>query len=59
MAGGFKSHGETLYFAKGDPEIVLKMCQGYVSESGGEQRADWPFWMSTKTRSNAISETGD
>lgn len=59
MAGGFKSHGETLYFAKGDPEVVLKMCQGYVSESGGEQRADWPFWMSTRTRSNAISETGD
>ncbi len=59
MVSGFKSRDETLYFAKGDPEVVLKMCPTYVSESGREQRAGWPIWMSMRTCSNTISETGD
>lgn len=59
MACGFEADGETLYFAKGDPDVVLKMCRSYVTQSGGEQQADWSFWTATRAHGESVSRMGD
>jgi len=40
MAAGFVRGNEHLWFAKGDPDIVLRMCSGYLDASGTPRRVD-------------------
>jgi Ca2+-transporting ATPase len=38
MACGFELDDKRIYFAKGDPEIILKMCKSYITVSGIEKK---------------------
>lgn len=59
MACGFESGEKTVFFAKGDPDVVLKMCGTYSTLSGTQQKLDLPFWTSTRTHAESISKAGD
>ncbi len=59
MATGFQLNGENLYFAKGDPEVVLKMCRSYITASGIEKNADADFRQSIRAQANSINREGD
>lgn len=59
MAAGFASHGKQVYFAKGDPEVILKMCEKYVEMSGEEKKVDLDFLTSFKSQTNFIDAHGD
>lgn len=59
MAAGFEHDGRTLYFAKGDPETILRMCDGYFLVSGAERRMDGEFGQSVRAKTQAISQEGD
>lgn len=49
--------GAAYKFAKGDPEIILKMCRGYLSDTGTEKLGS-DFRLSLKSSIDAISERG-
>ena len=59
MAAGFERGAEKLYFAKGDPEIVLKMCRGYVTTAGDKKEPDFLFHRFLRTRIEALTEAGN
>ncbi len=59
MACGFEARGKMLYFAKGDPEALLKKCVRYISSAGDEQGADLLFRGAVQRRSEAIGRAGD
>lgn len=60
MACGFQ-FSETIayYFAKGDPEVILRMCDSYVTISGVKKKMDFDLLSSTKTNIDTINKTGD
>jgi len=59
MACGFEFDEKEIYFAKGDPEIILRMCENYVTGSGVEKRVDLEFWSSTNQKTHSINQKGD
>ncbi|MCW3996124.1 MAG: HAD-IC family P-type ATPase [Candidatus Bathyarchaeota archaeon] len=59
MSAGFSMGKEKIYFVKGDPEIILKMCRRYAAISGVENKIDLNFLSSIKTKSNIIDASGD
>jgi Ca2+-transporting ATPase len=60
MACGFKcSDTTTYYFAKGDPEVILRMCDSYVTISGIKKKMDYDLLSSVKTNIDSINKTGD
>jgi Ca2+-transporting ATPase len=59
MACGFDSGGQSVFFAKGDPDVVLKMFGTYLTFAQGAQKLDLPFWQSTRDRAESISKAGD
>jgi Ca2+-transporting ATPase len=59
MVAGFELDGKQLYFAKGDPEVVWKMCRSYTTESGAVKAIDWAFLQSLRTHIEAINQAGD
>ncbi len=59
MAAGFERGDETLYFAKGDPEVILKMCRGYLTAAGDQRETDFLFRRFARTKVEAITEAGD
>jgi len=59
MACGFRLNDKHLFFAKGDPEVILKMCGSYVAGSGIEKRIDWPFLLSLRAQMDSINQEGD
>lgn len=59
MACGFESSGKTLYFVKGDPEVVLKLCRSCVTQSDLQQMIDLRIWITIEAHRKSISETGD
>jgi len=58
MACGFELEGKKIYFAKGDPEVILKMCQNYLTTSGKERKADLEF-LSINAKTFSINQQGD
>jgi len=58
MACGFELEGKKIYFAKGDPEVILKMCQNYLTTSGIERKADLEF-LSINAKTYSINQQGD
>jgi P-type Ca2+ transporter type 2C len=59
MVAGFELDGRKLYFAKGDPEVVWKMCRSYTTESGAVKEIDWAFLQSLRMHIEAINQAGD
>jgi magnesium-transporting ATPase (P-type) len=59
MACGFELDDKKIYFAKGDPEIILKMCENYVKVSGIEKKVDLGFWSSINQKTYSINQKGD
>jgi Ca2+-transporting ATPase len=59
MVCGFELDDKKIYFAKGDPEIILKMCKNYVTASGIEKKADLGFWSSINQKTYSINQKGD
>ena len=59
MVCGFELDGKEIYFAKGDPEIILRMCESYVTGSGVRKKVDIEFWSSTNQKTHSINQKGD
>ena len=59
MVAGFEMEGRQVYFAKGDNEIIQKMCDGYVTMSGGRKKTGPEFWHSIRLNMEAINQNGD
>lgn len=47
------------YFAKGDPDVVLKMCDSYLVQSGRKKAADSDFWLFRNDSANSIIQRGN
>jgi Ca2+-transporting ATPase len=60
MACGFKDSksGKPIHFAKGDPDVLLKMCCRYVTSTGEKKPVDFSFMSSVQTRLAAMSDDG-
>lgn len=58
MAAGFQQNDRQLYFVKGDPEVVLKMCRSQLTATGREQEIDPRFYDFIRTRLDAITQAG-
>jgi Ca2+-transporting ATPase len=59
MACGFELEDRKTYFAKGDPEIILKMCQNYTTVLGKEKKLDLEFLLSMNAKTHTINQNGD
>jgi Ca2+-transporting ATPase len=59
MACGFELDDKRIYFAKGDPEIIFKMCKSYITVSGIEKKMDLEFLLSFNAKTYSINQTGD
>ena len=59
MACGFELDDKKIYFAKGDPDIILRMCKSYATTSGVEKKADLDFLLSINTKTRSINQRGD
>jgi Ca2+-transporting ATPase len=60
MACGFETRdAERHYFAKGDPEVVSRMCSHYLTSAGTMKKVDYEFWSTIKTGVDAIIQSGD
>jgi len=59
IACGFEFDDMKIYFAKGDPEIILKMCKYYVTISGLEKKLDLNFLSSINAKTRSIDQNGD
>jgi len=59
MACGFELEAGKTYFAKGDPEVILKMCQTYATVAGIEKKLDLDFLSSMNAKTHTINQNGD
>lgn len=59
MVAGFERGDQTLYFAKGDPEVILKMCTGYVTASGSVSRLDRASLGAIRAATDSANQQGD
>jgi Ca2+-transporting ATPase len=60
MACGFQfSDKVTYYFAKGDPEVILRMCDSYLTISCLKKNMDYDLLSSVRTNIDSINKTGD
>ncbi len=59
MAAGFELGDQRLYFAKGDPEVILKMCRSHLTVAGDEKEMDFPFRRFVRIKIDAITREGN
>jgi magnesium-transporting ATPase (P-type) len=59
MVAGFERGDQRLYFAKGDPEVIVKMCAGYMTASGDLRKVDGFFLGSIKSVTDLVNQQGD
>jgi len=59
MACGFEHKNKKIYFAKGDPEVILRMCKNYITTSGVEKKASLSFLSSITAKTYSINQKGD
>jgi len=50
--------GKRIYFAKGDPEVLLAMCQRYATLAADEKPCDFSFLSAVRTKIAAMSNDG-
>lgn len=57
MACGYElKDKEVYYFAKGDPDIIIRMCNNYITKSGTVKKMDSDFWFFNKSNIDAINQ---
>lgn len=60
MVCGYKlKDSGVYYFAKGDPDIILKMCDTYLMESGQKKTADFDFLILNNENIRSINQRGN
>jgi Ca2+-transporting ATPase len=59
MICGFEHTEETFCFAKGDPDVILKMCNGYMAEDGRTERIQSDFLLTNRSVLTEIGQSGD
>jgi Ca2+-transporting ATPase len=59
MVSGFASGDKKLFFAKGDPEIIRKMCKNYVASSNEEKKFDLDAVSQFKFKTSSTDNSGD
>jgi len=59
MACGFEHKDKKMYFAKGDPDVILRMCRSYVTTSGIEKEASLISLSSMTAKTHSINQKGD
>ena len=59
MACGFELDGKKIYFAKGDPDVILRMCKNYITTSGIKKKTDLGFLSSINAKTYSINRKGD
>ncbi|NPV09699.1 MAG: cation-transporting P-type ATPase [Anaerolineae bacterium] len=59
MAAGFDFHDHALYFAKGDPEVILPMCGDYLNAVGAETKLDPAALSRLRHHLEAAGQAGD
>jgi len=47
-----------IYFAKGDPEVVLKKCNSYVTPMGQRRPKDFSFLSAVRVKMEEMSRDG-
>jgi Ca2+-transporting ATPase len=60
MACGFDHgySGKRIYFAKGDPEVLLKKCNSYVNSLGERRSLDFSFLLALRVKMKEMSYGG-
>ncbi len=60
MACGFDHgiSGERIYFAKGDPEVLLRKCNSYVTAFGERRPMDFSFLSAVRIKIEEMSRDG-
>jgi len=59
MACGFELDGRKAYFAKGDPQVIAKMCKDYVTATGETKKMDSNFWRFNRLDLESASQNGN
>jgi Ca2+-transporting ATPase len=59
MVCGFEIDHEEYYFAKGDPEVISRMCNSYMTVTGAKKNVGFEFWRFNHSNIEAISQSGD
>jgi len=59
MVAGFEREQQRSYFAKGAPEVILKMCRSYLTAAGHEKEMNFLFYDAVRTRIDAIPQAGN
>jgi Ca2+-transporting ATPase len=59
MATGFTRNGQTIFFAKGDPEVILKMCGDYQTTSNLTKKVDSQSSINIRSKMDSINQRGD
>ena len=55
---GFEMEGRQVYFAKGDAEIIQRMCSSYKTITGDRKKIGLEFWHSNHLNMEAINQSG-
>lgn len=58
MACGFELDNKPAYFAKGDPEIILKLCPTYFTQSGVVEKLGLDLLLSIRATVDALNASG-
>ncbi len=58
MAYGFERNGKVTYFAKGDPSVIMMMCDHYLTGAGEKKAVNSGFWLQNKSHIDAIAQNG-
>jgi Ca2+-transporting ATPase len=59
MACGFELLAKKVYFAKGDPEVILRMSKNYITELSIEKEIDLEFLSIINAQTYSINQKGD
>lgn len=60
MACGYKlKDQEVYYFAKGDPDVVLNMCDSYLTSSGKKKAVNFDFLFLCNSKVSSINQIGN
>jgi len=58
MACGYEFGDKEVYFAKGDPDVILKMCKNYITASGSEKKIHSDVFLSINAKTHSINQQG-
>ncbi len=59
MVCGFEKDGKKVYFSKGDPEVILRMCEDYVTILGTTEKINLNFLSGLTAKDNSVDQRGD